>query len=181
MASERHHIPDEPGVLPVEHPTPPMPPSSPPPLAPAYPAVFHPADVSTHRRPGSSVLSQVFQPLQTSSPSPGSDYHLSPQMESPDLAPSSAPPSPQLLTSIPPTSPRRSPRPLLQTPFPHNPTPQTLSETRGTTPETSPRKLKAGDVLYWHHLTKHGEIPGVQEDPRARTPNRGDPLEFFER
>ncbi|KAJ7072229.1 hypothetical protein C8F01DRAFT_1103042 [Mycena amicta] len=28
--------------------------------------------------------------------------------------------------------------------------------------------LAAGDVLYWHHLRKHGEIPGVIEDRRAR-------------
>ena len=30
------------------------------------------------------------------------------------------------------------------------------------------RKLKAGDVVYWHHLTRGGEIPGVCEDARAR-------------
>ncbi|KAJ7045625.1 hypothetical protein C8F04DRAFT_1065520 [Mycena alexandri] len=28
--------------------------------------------------------------------------------------------------------------------------------------------LYAGDVLYWHHLARHGEIPGVMEDARAR-------------
>ncbi|KAJ7217943.1 hypothetical protein GGX14DRAFT_438993 [Mycena pura] len=28
--------------------------------------------------------------------------------------------------------------------------------------------LVAGDVLYWHHLSRHGEIPGVMEDVRAR-------------
>ncbi|KAJ6499192.1 FAM72 protein-domain-containing protein [Mycena sanguinolenta] len=28
--------------------------------------------------------------------------------------------------------------------------------------------LQAGDVLYWHHLVKHGEIPAVKEDTRAR-------------
>ncbi|KAF7361801.1 hypothetical protein MVEN_00524300 [Mycena venus] len=28
--------------------------------------------------------------------------------------------------------------------------------------------LQAGDVLYWHHLVRHGEIPGVMEDARAR-------------
>lgn len=181
MASERHHIRDEPGVLPFDFPTPPPPPSSPPPLAPAYPAVFHPTDVPTHRRPSSSVPLQTLQSLQPSSPPPGSDYHLSPQMESPDLSPSSIHSSPSLLTSIPPTSPRRSPQPLLQIPFPHNAGPRTLQEARGPTPEPSPRKLKAGDMLYWHHLAKHGEIPEVQEDPRARIPNRRDALKFFER
>ncbi|KAN0091234.1 hypothetical protein V8E55_004800 [Tylopilus felleus] len=176
VASERHHIPDEPGVLPVEYPTPPPPPSSPPPLAPAY---LHSADVATHRRPGSFVPSQAFQPLQTPSPSSGSDYSPSSQLESPDLAPSSGHSSPDLPASVP-SSPRRSPRPLHHSPFLHNPIPQTMPEARGAMPEPSPRKLKAGDVLCWHHLTKHGEIPGVEEDPRARIPNR-DVLKFLDR
>lgn len=30
------------------------------------------------------------------------------------------------------------------------------------------RRLKPGDALYWHNLTRHGEIPGVREDDRAR-------------
>ncbi|KAJ7780551.1 hypothetical protein DFH07DRAFT_901073 [Mycena maculata] len=34
-------------------------------------------------------------------------------------------------------------------------------------PSTLP-PLHAGDVLYWHHLARHGEIPGVMEDARAR-------------
>jgi hypothetical protein len=181
IASERYHILDEPGVLPLEYPAPPPPPSSPPPLAPAYPAMFHSADVTAHRRQGSFVPSHAFHPVQSASSSPGSDYLPSPQMDSPDLAPSSAPSSPDLLASVPPLSPRRSPRPLLHNQFPHNPLPQMLPEARGATPEPSPRRLKAGDVLYWHHLTKHGEIPGVEEDPRARIPNRGNVLKFLER
>ncbi|KDQ53576.1 hypothetical protein JAAARDRAFT_197380 [Jaapia argillacea MUCL 33604] len=28
--------------------------------------------------------------------------------------------------------------------------------------------LKEGEVVYWHHLVRNGEIPGVREDPRAR-------------
>lgn len=28
--------------------------------------------------------------------------------------------------------------------------------------------LKAGDILFWHHLARNGEIPGVAEDERAR-------------
>jgi hypothetical protein len=31
-----------------------------------------------------------------------------------------------------------------------------------------PRKLKPGDLLFWHHLSRHGEIPAVADDLRAR-------------
>lgn len=34
--------------------------------------------------------------------------------------------------------------------------------------EPKARRLKAGDVLYWHHLSRHGEIPGVMEVKAAR-------------
>lgn len=30
------------------------------------------------------------------------------------------------------------------------------------------RALKPGDVLFWHHLTRCGEIPGVEDDKMAR-------------
>ncbi|KAF9465021.1 hypothetical protein BDZ94DRAFT_1160892 [Collybia nuda] len=30
------------------------------------------------------------------------------------------------------------------------------------------RKLSPGDILYWHHLARNGEIPGVEDDERAR-------------
>jgi len=35
-----------------------------------------------------------------------------------------------------------------------------------------PPKLQAGDILYWHHLAKNGEIPAVEEDERARGNNK---------
>ena len=35
-------------------------------------------------------------------------------------------------------------------------------------PLPPPEPLKAGEVLYWHHLLRSGEIPAVSEDPRAR-------------
>jgi hypothetical protein len=40
-------------------------------------------------------------------------------------------------------------------------------------------KLRAGDVIYWHHLSRNGEIPAVVEDHRARsavTPDSASPL-----
>ncbi|OJT15971.1 hypothetical protein TRAPUB_8296 [Trametes pubescens] len=34
--------------------------------------------------------------------------------------------------------------------------------------EPEPEPLRAGEVLYWHHLLRSGEIPAVLEDARAR-------------
>jgi hypothetical protein len=39
------------------------------------------------------------------------------------------------------------------------------------TQDKYPRKLRKGDVLYWHHLQRSGEIPGVAENKRARVGN----------
>lgn len=35
-------------------------------------------------------------------------------------------------------------------------------------PPPPPEPLKHGEVLFWHHLLRSGEIPAVSEDPRAR-------------
>ncbi|TFK90388.1 hypothetical protein K466DRAFT_484852 [Polyporus arcularius HHB13444] len=35
-------------------------------------------------------------------------------------------------------------------------------------PVLAPEPLKAGEIVYWHHLLRSGEIPAVSEDPRAR-------------
>lgn len=35
------------------------------------------------------------------------------------------------------------------------------------------RKLGKGDTVYWHHLKRSGEIPGVEDDRRARVGLRG--------
>lgn len=37
-----------------------------------------------------------------------------------------------------------------------------------TPAQPDPRPLVQGDILYWHHLKRTGEIPGVCEDSRAR-------------
>ncbi|KAF9237516.1 FAM72 protein-domain-containing protein [Melanogaster broomeanus] len=185
IAYERHHIPDEPGVIPIDYPTPP--PSSPPPLAPAYSSLPRSApDVPVgHRRLGGSVPSQIPPPPpSTTSPSLGPEYLASPQMESADFAPSSVSSSPDPFAFITSTSPRLSPRPFLRSPSPRIPAPQphvSQSGTRSCTPEPLPRKLKAGDVLYWHHLTKNGEIPGIEADPRAKVPDWRRGLQFLDR
>ncbi|KAF8345928.1 hypothetical protein F5887DRAFT_143029 [Amanita rubescens] len=47
--------------------------------------------------------------------------------------------------------------------------PETTSSDSAEVKETRPPcKLRAGDILFWHHLSRHGEIPGVADDPRAR-------------
>lgn len=60
-------------------------------------------------------------------------------------------------------------------PTPPGPSPTLLSPASSIHPthaqEKDLWKLKAGDVLYWHHLQKSGEIPGVEEDVRARAGN----------
>ncbi|KAF7965242.1 hypothetical protein HWV62_44890, partial [Athelia sp. TMB] len=35
-------------------------------------------------------------------------------------------------------------------------------------PEPALRKLRQGETLYWHHLKRTGEMPGIVDDPRAR-------------
>ncbi|KAI6123833.1 FAM72 protein-domain-containing protein [Pisolithus croceorrhizus] len=47
--------------------------------------------------------------------------------------------------------------------------------------EPQARKLRAGDVLYWHQLSKTGEIPGMEEDPRARISNWSHRHRLFDR
>ncbi|KAG0706083.1 hypothetical protein DFH29DRAFT_980574 [Suillus ampliporus] len=179
IASERYHIPDEPGVFPIEFTAP----LSPPPLTSAYPTlssvdapvgyrrIVHPFPSQTTPSPTLSHSSSESIPTLISE---YGDLGSTPHPSSPD---------PYFFTTS--ASPRRSPRPL---PLPRSPSPHTSASqsmqsslqhgTREYTSESSGvpvefqdppvRKLKAGDGLYWHHLAKNGEIPGVQEDPRAR-------------
>ncbi|KAH7888609.1 hypothetical protein F5I97DRAFT_1854052 [Phlebopus sp. FC_14] len=187
-ASERHHVPDEPGVIPLEYPTPPL--SAPPPLAPAYSTSFRPSIDSTG---GHHVLGNPVHPAPSrsvSSPSLSSDYPSSPPMESTELASSSVPSSPGSFTLMTSTSPRQSPRPLHWSPSSRSQDPRLFlsqPEPGRSTPdirgerEPPVRKLKAGDVLYWHHLLKNGEIPGVKEDPRARSVSRDGFRVYFDR
>lgn len=63
-----------------------------------------------------------------------------------------------------------SPGPTLSShPSPAPPRAHGMTAERMERPASS--KLKAGDVLFWHHLARQGEIPGVAEDPRARRKN----------
>jgi hypothetical protein len=152
-ASERHYVAGEPGVIPYHPP--------PPPLCPAVramPSSAYPSSVSINGPP--VRLSHTGEYHQNQ----GGQYseHLPTPLVDVDERSSgewgvrtSSPPMPSF-SSV------RSPVPT-----------RTLSPLRipRQTPPRSPSpviKLKAGDTLYWHHLSRHGEIPGVQEDPRAR-------------
>lgn len=152
-ASERHYVAGEPGVIPYHPP--------PPPLCPAVramPSSTYPSSISINEPP--IRLSHI------------GEYHQNQSGQYPEHLPTplvdvderdsdewdiraSSPPMPSF-------NPVRSPVPTRTLSSPHIPR---------QTPPRSPSpviKLKAGDMLYWHHLSRHGEIPGVQEDPRAR-------------
>ena len=45
---------------------------------------------------------------------------------------------------------------------------------------TMPSILKGGDVIFWHHLARSGEIFEVVDDERARRPTEsaGGPMDF---
>jgi len=151
-ASERRYVAGEPGVIPYHPP--------PPPLCPAVrmvPGSGYPTSVSLNGPP--IHLSHEYHYNQTGqyseyfSPPPAATNERNSDERSIRTSP---PPVPSF-------GPVRSPVPARTLSPPHliqRPTPP-----RSPSPVS---KLKAGDMLYWHHLSRHGEIPGVQEDPRAR-------------
>ena len=72
----------------------------------------------------------------------------------------------------------RSPPPVISFPPSHYPlssgSPPLLSPNfypadQKESPLTFP-SLKPGDIVFWHHLARTGEIPGVNDDERARNP-----------
>lgn len=152
-ASERHYVAGEPGVIPYHPP--------PPPLCPAVrmiPSSAYPSQISINGPPirlshaGEYHHSQNGQ-YSEHSPTPliDGDGRNSDEW---NINTSSSP--------IPSFSPVRSPAPTRALSPLHIPR---QTPPRSPSPVT---KLRAGDTLYWHHLSRHGEIPGVQEDRRAR-------------
>lgn len=150
-ASERYYVADEPGVIPYHPPSPP--------LCPAVrlmPSSAYPSPISINGPPirlshtaehSTGQIGQYSEHLPTI-PSDADSDQRDAHVSSPPTLSSGPVRSPVLVRPPPlsqiqqPTLPPRSPSPVV--------------------------KLKAGDALHWHHLSKHGEIPGVQEDPRAR-------------
>ncbi len=57
-------------------------------------------------------------------------------------------------------------RPLHPHPVAHAPAAPAPAPAPAQVPRPEP--LKGGEVLYWHHLLRSGEIPAVEEDARAR-------------
>lgn len=156
-ATVRHHVPNEPGVIAMDYH--PQPPSSPPPLTPSYPTPF---GAPAHQR----TSSPSYQPHDSG---PETDMMRHPRSlasspsRSPDLSPlSDSGSGPFSSVSTPSSLPGTPPHPSMPA-------------------ESRARKLRAGDVLYWHQLSKTGEIPGMEEDPRARIPNWNHRHRLFDR
>lgn len=178
VGTERHYVPNEPGVIPFE----------------TVPVAIHPLfhmHYPAHRR-------EVSPPHTHISPN---EYLPTPPLDSMDLSPVSSLSSPAannswmdhqnlrsglrtsepLLTSAsssPSSSYDGSPgRGLDSTGLDTSP-PSLLSANSsfsfGLPAEQAGQTLKGGDSLFWHHLIRYGEIPGVSNDPRARKANSED-------
>ena len=148
VASERHHIAGESGIVsPAFSPrvaTSPHPPTSPNSTLP-HQGISHilvsPRPPSTPNRRRHTSASLLDSPAQR---------HIQVPSASPDHLPSPPPLSPV----TPPAGRIRS-----------------SSYSSSTFQQSEP--LQPGEVLYWHHLVRHGEIPAVADDPRARDPQSG--------
>ncbi|KAL1695428.1 hypothetical protein GGG16DRAFT_121651 [Schizophyllum commune] len=162
VGSERHYVQDEPGVVPYD----------PIPVHLALPAhSFMPQPVSV-------AIAQRSQTL-GNHPFPPRPYVLpaeplpTPPLETEDdfSPPSSASQSPVHLSSGDTFHPHPS---LRSSPPPAPDTPPPLVDAYTLEPFVEHkelplrRQLKPGDIVHWHHLARHGEIPAVMDDERAR-------------
>ncbi|KAI9509152.1 FAM72 protein-domain-containing protein [Russula earlei] len=123
--------------------------------------VFHSSELMASERrymPGERGILPAY--AETSSSSPTSSRSLVPS------TPDSSTASPTLTSSYSTTPPLATESPC--------PVPSSIT---GDPHKPSPQPLRAGDILYWHHLTQSGEIPGAMDDPRAR----GDRLIVYDR
>lgn len=192
---ERHYIAGEPGIAPFDSPTSPTlsplfyppPPSSSHRFTHAHPALPPHALPPLHHyqpaQPHGTVLAST-----SASDSPRSEYLPTPPLELAELSSSSDsfpfptfPPSQtsQLYTQYTQaqSQPYFSPQPPPHTqPYPHShahahsPFPIPYSDQKEPLPQ---QRLRDGDVLYWHYLSRGGEIPEVEEDCRAKNRARG--------
>jgi hypothetical protein len=194
VSCERRYITDEPGVIPFDF-TPPAP--TPPPSGMPSHIFYPPSSPSPPLQMFSGRRLTVIPPqivTQSATPPPPSEYLPTPPLELAELSPSSPISSDGFPFShdraVSPRHPPRSPPPLSSA-APNVSSPMTVPSNfahrsplllaQPTGPPYEPRgmpaepkdpqpmhKLRAGDVLFWHHLSRQGEIPGVMEDERAR-------------
>lgn len=199
--TERHYIPDEPGVIPFDPPLIAVPAS---PMVSTSQPLVYPTPYMTSRESYFSRHFQTAHPSGPFTPSVQSDFLPTPPLEfaHPVIASMHQEPHPHSVGLD--YSHRLPPQLYLQTRPPHryqsptgpNPIFYHPTASRPTSPDSSsssegspsltnpsfpytdqkepslPRTLKANDVLFWHHLARSGEIPAVTEDARARGPPR---------
>ncbi|KIK67301.1 hypothetical protein GYMLUDRAFT_37385 [Collybiopsis luxurians FD-317 M1] len=154
VGSERHYVPDEPGVVPFEPVPLPVSPPFPPPASHSQYSSFH--DYLPTPPPDVTDLS----PVSSSSPSPVAVN--SPHSDSQGLGFSES------FSPPPMSSYERSPSPSLDSSSPPPLVSTNSAFSFGMPAEMIEQPLQGGDLLFWHHLVRHGEIPGVSDDPRAR-------------
>lgn len=156
-ASERHYISDECGV--VSPAFSPFVPSSPPGLPPPRSRYISVTPSSSNAQIPSTPRSQR-APRPNSPESPRNRRHSNALNSRDNTEVVYDPVSPTSSTSS------SSPPPLVPV------TPPTMHRSRHSTSSSmscpEPQPLRDGDVLYWHHLSRSGEIPAVADDPRAR-------------
>ncbi|VDB96195.1 unnamed protein product [Peniophora sp. CBMAI 1063] len=173
-AHERHYIPHEPGVLPQYAP---RPRTSTPPVDQPGPRVIE-SQIDTSMPLRSFLSTGSLSSIGTgpgNSPDPASPYADEELPASPTMPGLIAvSPSPEQRASS-----HRRGFPLESHPlyhaYPHSqPLPPhaqyyvSQGMPLAEEPPKTVRSLKPGALLYWHHLTRAGEIPGVRDDPRAR-------------
>lgn len=165
---ERHYIQDEPGVIPYE----PTGVVLGPPEGPVTPRDIHVSLPRPHHRTSSPNLDSIPPPtLEQANPLIAATTLASSDPSSSNYYPYPRSTIRRSTTPITTSSPSTSQNP--------DSTPSSLVSTTGPTalsglqPEQkdlpTSRALKPGDVLFWHHLTRCGEIPGVEDDHRARS------------
>ncbi|KAH9162989.1 hypothetical protein EDB89DRAFT_591403 [Lactarius sanguifluus] len=125
------------------------------------PLRFHSSELvasERHYAPGEPGILPAYTRSSSSSPtsslSPRSFLPGTPDAASP-RSPSTASPA---LTSAYSTMPPQAPESPCPVPSPEFAEPL----------KPSPQPLRVGDLLYWHHLMRSGEIPGAIDDRRAR-------------
>ncbi|KAF8236491.1 hypothetical protein L208DRAFT_1390572 [Tricholoma matsutake] len=185
VGTERRYIPDEPGIIPynpfgvpitshLDNPQDHSPSRSPspahshisdylptPPLEYANPTIVSSTSFDAFPFPHGYNYSSPENHPSSYAPGPYPPYFVPhPHSHSQPVSIHSHYPTHLINRPIPTAFSRSTPPPLIHTSFPLS---VPLEQK-----DLPPHKLQAGDTLYWHHLAKFGEIPGVEEDQRAR-------------